>query len=439
MAAPWEKYQSSTNTAQAPWEKYASQSGEQNPVPWIDQEGIGSGIARGTINTLPAGGMIGGGLLGSGAGPLGTVGGAGLGAGAGEALKNSIYTYLGSKNAPKTREEALTGPLKAIPEGATAEMGGQLLGKATSMVAPRIASAISGAPEQDVKTLIKNPEEVGGLIKETQGKVSGKIDEARAGANAGLMDYKNSLNQKIKSNLSSSSPEKNIDINPILDAIGKAKQQINPKLNPEVSSEINAIQKRISDLGEESGKVSVSEINDIRNYLGELGSGIAPKPTGEGKLFSPKDTGSRAAYYGSGASSDILKKNSPEVGDALSKLGELRQLSKQVQPSLLKEGANDVGFLGAGRGAQIRNEEMLRKIDELTGGDVLGQSQKLSAAKTFGDTKLNPLSLVSGGFLRNPAVLREAILKNNALKNPAGALPASTKQILLNIQRSRRD
>ncbi len=409
-------------------------SKEPKNVPWIDQPGFGSQTARGAINALPAAGMAGGGLMGAGAGPLGAVGGAGLGAGAGESLKNAIYSYLGSANAPKTKEEALLGPVKEIPKGAMAEMGGQIIGKGVSAVAPRIASALSGAPEQDIKTLARNPQEVGGLIKETGGKVSGKIDEARRAANEGLKSYKGALNQEVGSSLSKASPEKNVDINPILDAIGRAKQQINPELNPETIAEINAVQKRVSDLSKGTGKVSASEINDIRSYLGDLGSGAAPKPTGEGKIFSPGDVGSRAAYYGSGAAGDVLGQNAPEARAALSKLGDLRQLTKQIQPGLLKEGMNDVGFLGAGRGAQTRNADMLKRVDELTGGDVLGQAQKLSATKTFGDTKLNPLSFVSLGFLRNPAILRELILKNAAMANPAGALPAAAKTGLLNIQ-----
>lgn len=419
-------------------------------TPWIDKPGTVQNLAKGTINAIPTVGGIAGGLIGGAAGgiagaPVGGVGaipasaaagaaGAGLGYGGGEAIKNLIYSGLGSKDAPKNSDEAILGPIEAIPAGAAAEMGGQVIGKAASKILPRIASSMSGVPEQDVNTLVKNPDEIKGLINETEGKVSGKIDEARGAASNSLKTYKAGLNTQIKQGLSKYGPEKNIDIDPIMKSIDRAKEQVNPKLNPEVIADINSIQKRISDLTDGSGKASVSDINDIRSYLGDLGSGSAPKPTGEGKFFSPKDPGSRAAYYGSGAASDLLKENAPEVGDALSKFGELRGVTKQVTPGLLKEGANDVGFLGAGRGAATRNEDMLKKIDDLTGSDVLGQAQKLSAAKNFGDVKLNPMSLYSGGLMKNPALLREAVFANQSMgQAPSSAAQFSTRPALQSL------
>ncbi len=409
---------------------------ESKKPAWIDQPGTAQNVSRGFINALPVAGGIGGGLIGSAtpAGPIGALAGSGLGYGAGESLKNTIYSALGSKDAPQTHEEALAGPLKSIPAGAEQEMGGQVIGALTSKFLPRVASGISNVPEQDIMTYANNPEEVGGLIKETKGNVTEKIDDVRRGAASNINDYKSGLNQKISEGLASRSQVKDVDISPILDSMEKAKSQINSKLNPEIVSDINSIQKRISDLTEGTNKASVSDINDIRSYLGDLGSGAVPKPTGEGKFFTPKDPGARAAYYGSGAAKDLLEQNAPEVADSLTKLGQLRKTIKQIPPGLLKEGANPVGFLGAGRGAALGNEAALNNLDEMIGSNVLGNAQKLSSAQNLGNSELNPLSLYSGGFLKSPMPIRAAIEGNQALGGaPAAAAQFSTRPAIMSV------
>lgn len=87
----------------------------------------GRGLLKGAAESLPAAGAIFGGVIGSPvAPPFGSIGGAGLGYGAGKAAENFIeQNFLGE---PKTRKEIYTDPLKAIPEGAAYEMGGQAIG-----------------------------------------------------------------------------------------------------------------------------------------------------------------------------------------------------------------------------------------------------------------------------------------------------------------------
>lgn len=100
--------------------------------------------ARAGLKTLPAIGAMGGGLIGAAAGggvasPITGVAGAGLGMGAGKALENLIeQQILGDQ---KTREQIWTEPLKAIPEGATAEMGGQVIGKGVEAAIPYVQGA----------------------------------------------------------------------------------------------------------------------------------------------------------------------------------------------------------------------------------------------------------------------------------------------------------
>jgi len=104
---------------------------------------------------LQAGGAVGGGLLGSAAGPVGTVGGAGLGYAIGDNLADFVEgDYYSS---PK---EAATRTLSNVGTGAMLEMGGQ-------SVVPALKMAAKG---------------VGAVVKPTLGRLSGvgpgAIDEA---------------------------------------------------------------------------------------------------------------------------------------------------------------------------------------------------------------------------------------------------------------------
>ena len=106
-------------------------------------------IARPVVApTVEALGAVGGGLLGTPAGPAGIVGGAGLGYGmAKEALKLGDI-YLGGM----TPEQAQTQPVKNILEGATYEAGGRVVGQAVSAGVGKVVDLFN-APAQKAATL----------------------------------------------------------------------------------------------------------------------------------------------------------------------------------------------------------------------------------------------------------------------------------------------
>lgn len=89
---------------------------------------------------LEAGGLIGGGLLGAPAGPLGTVAGAGLGyAGAKEAIKG-IETLAGERQ-PQTIPQGLQEAGEEALTGAKYEMGGQIAGKILPVIGKGLKKA----------------------------------------------------------------------------------------------------------------------------------------------------------------------------------------------------------------------------------------------------------------------------------------------------------
>ena len=89
--------------------------------------------------TVEALGGVGGAIVGTPLGPLGTVGGAGLGYGLAKGGLDTLETALGYRQGPSTAEEAVVGGAKDVLMGATMEAGGraavQALGKAAGKVA----------------------------------------------------------------------------------------------------------------------------------------------------------------------------------------------------------------------------------------------------------------------------------------------------------------
>jgi hypothetical protein len=77
---------------------------------------------------VEAAGGIGGAIVGTGLGPLGTAAGAGLGYGGASAGMRGLGQYLGYEK-PTNIQEAGTQAVKDVLTGATAEVGGQLLGR----------------------------------------------------------------------------------------------------------------------------------------------------------------------------------------------------------------------------------------------------------------------------------------------------------------------
>ena len=98
--------------------------------------------------TVEALGAVGGGLLGTPAGPPGIVGGAGLGYGMAKEVLKLGDIYLGGM----TPEQAQTQPVKNILEGATYEAGGRVVGQAVSAGLGKVVDLFN-APAQKAATL----------------------------------------------------------------------------------------------------------------------------------------------------------------------------------------------------------------------------------------------------------------------------------------------
>lgn len=380
----------------------------------------GNGLIEGALRAIPFAGGLAGGVVGTAGGPIGSVAGAGFGGYAGKSLENIARGLLGapySDSLPKAetslgRMAAITGKnVMGGVEQAANEAGGQLLNAGIQKYGPKIAAKLSNVPEQDVKTYLNNPDAIENRISQAGEKndISTQVDAARSNANKAINDYKAGINKDISIALKNASPNKDIDITPILNEISSAKSQINPKLNPEAISDIAQLEKRLSDFSEGTNKISKGDLNDLRTYLQERAEGQFSKPMGPGQYFTANDPAARAAKSGWRATRGLLQETTPEVGDELTKLADLRKLTKSAQPGLLKEGGNVAPFISAGRGTAAHNKGLLDKLSELTQTPINQEASELAATQSLGRTDINPLQFFSAGVLKNPQTLRALI------------------------------
>lgn len=99
------------------------------------EESTGKKLVRGVINSLPGVGMIGGGAVGTAAGPIGTVGGAAMGYAGGKELSSLLKQYI-LGDAPESAKPGDQAARVAtnLKDGAMYEMGGQSIAAVPGLV-----------------------------------------------------------------------------------------------------------------------------------------------------------------------------------------------------------------------------------------------------------------------------------------------------------------
>ena len=116
-----------------------------------------SAVARPTLEGL---GMVGGGMVGTSAGPVGTAGGATLGFAGGKAAADLLDRGLGLKEPIKNIPEAISETGNDLKAGAEAEATGRVLGPVLSgvgKVAKGTLSAVAKVSPEEVTAMMKKP------------------------------------------------------------------------------------------------------------------------------------------------------------------------------------------------------------------------------------------------------------------------------------------
>lgn len=382
--------------------KEKSASAQPKPdVPWyqIEDPSIRNKV-KGVLNALPTAGMMAGAAVGTPAdvisGPMGTVAGAAVGGAVGKTIQNAGEHFLLGED--KTRSQIYGDPAKEALSGATAEMGGQVAGKAISAAAntqaaqtvgtalkngaSKVGELFTGVPDKVIQTYAKYADEIKGMAKASDNNSYEAADQLRSKWADQVQQTRQGLNSQIATTLKGST--KTVDSTSIIDALNSAKSNINEKLYPEQISQIDDLAKKIGSLADDDGQLSVSHANEVKRFLQDQASS-AYKP---GALFPLGSDAAKAAKSGAAAARNLVNTAEPAVATANSQLANLHDIEDSMNLNMLKEGKPEASIIAAGTGGNPRNAQALQRLSDATGGTMSQDADKLAAMGTFGSPKL---------------------------------------------------
>ncbi len=407
---------------------------------------------------------------------------------------------------------------KGLSAAAKTPVGKALIDKAGTAGA-KVGELFTGVPEQEIKTYAKNAPEINTISAENDHNAQDIADQVRAKVNETIQTHRKGLNDQISTALEGASKEKNVDVTPVIRALEAQRAKLDPKLHAEDIADVNELIKRVSGKApletptayQANTSARTADLSGMTNIPdsanGELlyksDSPMAPGehetpvinnaadeviklPTKDKYVtnaqglhtiqkwlqdkassaygqtavgFQVGDQGAKAAKGAAGAAREILGEVSPEVAAANTKLARLHQIEDVMNKNMLTEGKTAGPLNAAGSGANPANAKILRQLGEETGTDILGEAQKLSAARTFGKPQLMPvdstgkaagrvglaalIGFATGGpagaataaAMTSPAALKVAIDAGRALGTPtAMALAEAASKALIKSQ-----
>lgn len=434
----------------APWETEAP---ENEKAPWDSgpkkEMSFGEGLGRSALEALPIAGSLAGGALGSMAGPFGIVGGAGLGAAAGKALEQGGKSLFFDEG-PKSREQQYTELGQEGLSGLTAEMGGQSVGPALSMIGsgikkagPKIGHALTGVSEQEIKTYSKNSDKIKAMAKASDNSTIEAADQIRSKYAKDIQASKGELNKTISDVLAHS--ENTVDVNPIIQSLEKEKLKINSDLYPEQVGQIDEIISKVNKVSN-GQPLTAEKAHQIKQFLQDKASSAYSNP---GQIFSIGTEAAKASKSGAAVARELINKAEPAVAHANNQLSKLHDIEDSMNINLLKTGKPEASLLAAGSGGNPRNARALEQLGEFTGTPVLEEAQNLAAMRTFASPSLlpmdttgksatrmgvgaglgalasggNPLGMAVGSAMTSPMALKSAIDVGNLVGKGVQKLP----------------
>jgi len=335
---------------------------------------LGGGIV--TAPFLPAKGL-------AGAAKAGALIGTGEAIGRAESVGEAAELVAGG---------ALTGAisgaaLKGLQKGGA--VAGRVIKRASKRIGvdkafDKVASQTSGVAEKNIKTFRKQTNEVNKIIKEVGGDFQEATNIAKENLANNIRTTRQELGKQIGDEIEKSLPDKIISVKSIIRKMTKVKDGLDEKFNAEAIEQIDDL---IRFTGQKGERLSLGELFKLKMELqGRARRGFQKA----GTIFPPSGATIRAEKAALIEASKILNESSPAIKAANGKLSQLHTIEDEINKSLLKIGAPEGTFLAAGAGLNQRNVRSLRKLGEITGTDVLGEAEKLSAARAFSTPSLTP-------------------------------------------------
>lgn len=379
----------------------------------------GRGLLKGALEALPVAGSMAGGALGFASPvPGGTILGAGLGGGLGKSLQNIGEKYLLDED--KTREQIYSEPAQATLEGATAEMGGQLIAPAAGLIGKGIkntVSSLSKVPKTAIDTYLKRGKDVEKLVEKYGANTQESSNALRQEINNSVTSFKNQQNSKISKALDAHNDI--IDVTGAVKELEAAKNKLNPSFDKDKIAQIDEALQTINEAAP-SGLVDIKTANSMKQFLQEKADYLEP-----GQYFKKKGLIDVALERAAANTNREITKVAPEIREANKNLQAIRRSTKNLNRNLLKEGETEASLLAAGGGTD-KNALSLRKLGEATGNDFMSPVQDIAAQRAFADPGLLPG--FNTGASTIPLLLGGAYAGKEALE---GDMEGAAKGLLL--------
>lgn len=297
---------------------------------------------------------------------------------------------------------------KGAALGAGLQLGGNAIGMAVPAAIkgikgamPKIASTVSGIPEQEIKTLAGRADDVMSLMKKAGGDVSLAADQVRSATMKDVQVARQKLNLQISDALTAPQYQgASVNASPVMAELQKAldkSSKITAAYKPGELNELkNVIDTTKKFIGSD-GKIGIQDLHEIKQQLQD----IASSSYMNGAVIFPKgEIAARAAKGAAAEAKRLLDVAVPEVARANQQLSRLHAIESQMNKNLIKAGKPEAALLAAGSGSNERSARLLSSLDKITGGNALEQAQNLAAGRRFYDVPILPIDATGKSLSR---------------------------------------
>lgn len=271
--------------------------------------------------------------------------------------------------------------------GRAAKKSGELISNASAKATSKVGHALTGVPEKDIATYISKTDDVDSLIGRYGDDMSLAADELRENLQGAISKKITTLNDDIVKAIDNAPVGSKVSNDAIVDALEHVKSGVNANYHPNAIKEIDDLIIRVkSDTVD--GMINARAANDAKRFLQDMAKGSYLK---NGQLFSSSKQASKAAKAGASKARKAEMQLAPGTIEANKELARLHRYEKNVNKNLIAPGKTESALLSAGSGANARNAKNLKEISEAVDFDAIGEAEKLSAARSFGNPSLVPV------------------------------------------------
>ena len=374
--------------------------------------GISNGemLAREATKMLPiAGSLVGGVVAGAPTLGMATLGGSALGAAGGKALQNVIEQNVFDE--PKEVSDYTTD----LAKEAAYDVAGNITGE--KLVAPlikgvlkmmgkgytKVASSLSGIPEQSIETLYSKYDDVTKIDD-----IAIEADRIREVAQKDINQFKNIQNARISDGITAKEKAP-VNILKVRNSLTNAISKLDPVIDEAKIGEIHKQIKLVDSIGEAvSDGTNITALNvpadqayALQKNFQELAEYLPA-----GQVFKKKNFVDLSFQKAAAETRGALNKVIPEISQANAELAKLRRLDKNINKNLITPEKSMNALVSVGSGKNPMMQKQVERLSEITGHNYLSPMQTLASAEKFANPDL--ISSLTTGRANIPILLAGA-------------------------------